>query len=194
MRAIILLILIVTAIPCLAQTPDSVFHSIGIFVDYDGTITDHVGIKYRFSESWSCFLRAYYDNFDDEPISATTTEYDHLSYDIALGAEWTFLTIDKLSLFAYGNFGYSYSKTIQHYLAAPTSTPVTRRETFTANQLSAGLGVEYFISPQFTLAIRQSGSVSFSSINEDDPIYPNDNSTGQSTRLGTAFITITYYF
>lgn len=181
----------------LAQSPDSAFHRFGVFGDYDGSFFDYAGLKYRVTPEWASYVRirvAYSDNTEQPPSSQRSNAQTDL--ELALGLERGFISIERLSMFVYGSFGYNYHKSKNTYYVMPAGTMGTRNGRSNSYILTLGIGAEYSLSPQLSFALRNSAAYRWHHGESGDSDIPMNNSSSQSERieLGLVHATFTFYF
>ncbi|MFA6981363.1 MAG: hypothetical protein WC209_18700 [Ignavibacteriaceae bacterium] len=196
MKTILFTLLLIFPLSITAQEKDSTFSHYGLIMDFDYSIADALGFKYRMSTSTAFFIKG---GFSSEIIrlgfskGISVNEIDE--YGANLGIEYTLLSVDNISFYvvsAGGVYIHTYSR--PNYFDHTQFIVGTRKTKNAEYTFELGLGAEYFISKHLSIGGSQTISLNYFKDNIFDEYDKPFTATQTYFKIAHTKLTLSFYF
>ena len=177
-----------------AQSRDTISHPWGLFFDYDYSVIDYLGVKYRVDSRISLFTRLNYSFVQRDPEDpqyypdGTDNEFS-----CRIGLEYKVLQVEDISLFIQGGAGLIWAKN-ERTGNIDGNLVGTAGSKHSIYEIVVGVGAEYFISPRFSIFGYQTIVGSLTKYSTIAPIQPDKTTKTTSIDLGVAKLGLCFYF
>ena len=188
----VLLIFLASSSLLSQETADSVHFRLGILVDFNGSLIDQLGLKYRTSDDLSLFFRVRLNFFKNTYSEHSQDPYNGNDIKLTVGGEHVVADIYDMSLLALASVTYATSRFEQGYTAAQGGINYQLQKS-TSYLIGPGVGVEYHIFDQLSLSLFNSFQIAYT---KESYEYLTSTTSSKRTqfRIAEAFMTFTFYF
>jgi len=188
---LLILVLLVSSTSLSQEKPDSAFFRFGILADYDGSVIDQFGLKYRTNLNLSVYLRGQFNTHENTYSDPSQYPYSRNDFKLTAGTEYILLTVYDVSLLASASFAYGTGRLEQGHPASQGGTNYQLEKT---NSYLVGFaaGVEYYFTKQLSLSVYDNLEYAYSKSSVE---YLTTTTIRKSTgfRAPVAFLTLTFY-
>jgi len=197
MKTFLFVLMIIVGFSLYAQEKDSSFCHYGFVMDYNKTIADEFGIKYRQTKSTAFFLKGSLST--EKPIRFNGINYssqEFRTYGVTIGVEYEVYSVDKISFYVVVSGGLKISDFVLPYYAITGHdlNIVFLDDKEVTRFFESGLGVEYSFSDHLSIGCSQ--TLSFE--HHKGMVYADSEepvpSTSSSIKMGNTKFTLSFYF
>lgn len=196
MKTILFTLLLIFPLSITAQEKDSTFSHYGLMMDFDYSIADAMGFKYRLSTSTAFFIKGGFSTEISRLGHSSGISVNEINiYGGVVGMEYTLVSIDDVSFYTVGSGGLNiytydrpyYSNEVQHIQG--------NRKTKNAEyMLELGLGAEYFISRHLSIGGSQTISLNYFKDDLFDSYDKPFTVTQTYFKIAHTKLTLSFYF
>ncbi len=179
----------------IAQEMDSTLYRYGLIIDYNNTIANAVGFKFRQTHDIAYFIRG---NISKENVTLRSFSSDRSegvdTYFGFAGIEYSILNIDNISLLTILSGGLTISTYSRAYFSDQLTFIGNRDTKNIKYSLQTGIGAEYHISKHLSLSGSQSLALDYSTEDGFDGNRDPSTKTETTIKLVYAKLTLAFYF